>query len=1022
MTVLIVLYILAMATATFIENDYGTTSSKSLVYNARWFELLMLWLTVNFIGNIFRYKLYTRKKWPVLLLHLSFVVILFGSLVTRYMGFEGVMSIREGAASNEIITETTYITATVKNNAKVLVYEEDVMLSPAGNNKFKMNCKHENTPFTIEYKSFIPNARPVFNPVAKGKTHLHIVFLLDNGRREIYLAENEIMQVGKVFVGFNKPQEGVINFVQNDTAILLQPTEDGTYMEMMSQEQISIPKDSLKPAQFLKLYAFSSTQFVVKEVVKGEMSYVSAGATEKGMFQADGVEVTVKSGNETKDILLIGGKSTLPEPVNLKINGLNINLKYGSKIIETPFDVRLRDFQLERYPGTMSPSSYASEVTVLDGNTSFDYRIFMNHVLDYEGYRFFQSSYDFDEKGTILSVNHDYWGTLISYIGYFIMSLSMFLILFWKGSRFYSLTKKLFGERTKATILILSISMFTSFANAQESPSSSKAPAKKLVVSRQHAEKFGRLLTQDFHGRVKPVNTYALEALRKIYKKDSYQGLTAEQVMLSSIIDPYTWAEEYIIHVKQNALGLKMSSDLQVRDGLTSAANFYKTGQYYLQGAVTNISIKKNLDRTSTDKEVINLDERFNVYLEVLNGSLLQIYPIVGDENNKWTAIYDGNPDMKLDSMVLKLHYGYLYSLVKAVETNDYKEADFYLDKIKEYQQLTGKAIIPPVRKTELEIKYNHWNIFKYLMMFYMVLGFVMLTLAVIKIFASENKIINIMLNLFTFVTFIGLLAHLAGLGLRWYISEHAPWSNGYEAVLFVASVIVFAGLLFSLLFRKTKIIIALGVIMASLFLGIAHGSTMNPEITNLVPVLKSYWLMIHVAVITGSYAFLGLGSIIAMMVMAMYIFRTKANAGKLQQHISDLTVINEMTLTVGLFALSIGTFLGGVWASESWGRYWSWDPKEVWSLISMMVYVFVLHMRIVPGLKGNFAFNLASLWSISTLIMTFFGVNFYLSGMHSYSAGDPVPIPFWVYIAVVFFTIFSIISYIRYKSFNSKA
>jgi cytochrome c-type biogenesis protein CcsB len=193
----------------------------------------------------------------------------------------------------------------------------------------------------------------------------------------------------------------------------------------------------------------------------------------------------------------------------------------------------------------------------------------------------------------------------------------------------------------------------------------------------------------------------------------------------------------------------------------------------------------------------------------------------------------------------------------------------------------------------------------------------------------------------------------------------------------------------------------------------------MSPEMTNLVPVLKSYWLMIHVAVITGSYAFLGLGSILGLMVLLLYIMRNKDNSKHLNTTIKELTAINEMTLTVGLYMLTIGTFLGGVWANESWGRYWSWDPKEVWSLISMMVYVFVLHMRIVPGLKNQYAFNVASLFSIGTLIMTFFGVNFYLSGMHSYAAGDPVPIPVWVVPSIVGFVLLSIIAYWKFNTYK---
>ena len=566
--------------------------------------------------------------------------------------------------------------------------------------------------------------------------------------------------------------------------------------------------------------------------------------------------------------------------------------------------------------------------------------------------------------------------------------------------------------KNKATIFLLLFG-FSATIFAQQ------PDTKKYVVSAEHARKFGELLIQDHGGRIKPVNTYALEALRKVYKKDTYQGLTADQVLLSAQIDPYAWGEEYLIHVKPNILGSKMSHDLKEKNGYTSAANFYQTGNYYLLDKTNEIAALKNSDRNATDKEIVNLDERFNVWVEILNGSLLHIYPKENDPNNKWYAGTDQTAFVAQDTMVLKMHQLYLQSLVNAVKTNDYKDADFYLDIIKGYQKKIGGAIIPSDKKIDLELKYNRWNIFKKLMMFYLPIGAIFLILAFVELFAKRKRLLNYTLKLFTFVVIMGLFLHGIGLGVRWYVSEHAPWSNAYEAMIFVSFVAIIAGLLFS--YKKSKFILAAAIILASLLMGIAHGNSMNPEMTNLVPVLKSYWLNIHVAVISGSYAFLGLGSLLALLVMLFYIIRTKANAEKLDKISEELTHVNEMTLTVGLFALSIGTFLGGVWANESWGRYWSWDPKEVWSLISMMVYVFVLHMRIVPGLRGKFAFNLLALWSIATLIMTFFGVNYYLSGMHSYAGGDKVPVPTWAYYALVFFIVFSMVSYWRYSRMEKK-
>lgn len=1017
MSVLIVIFFVAMAVATFIENDFSTSTAKALIYNAWWFEAIMFLLVLNFIGNIFRYKLLRKEKLPILIFHVAFIIILIGAFVTRYFGFEGLMPIREGATADVILSDITYVTATVDNGKEQKDYEKEVLFGALGNNHFKMNETFRDKPFSIEFVDFVPNAKTVFIPKENGKKHIHLVFADQNGRNEIYLAEKEIIQIGSPFFSFNNPLQGVFNFVQNDTTLLLQPTEKGTFMEMQTRENFNVPKDSILPVQFNKLYSFPSTQFVVKGFVNGEKGIAAASQEEKSRYAYDALYLNVSSGNETQQVVLQGTKNAISEPKKIHLNGLNFALHYGSKALKTPFAVQLRDYQMERYPGTNSPSSYASEVTVIDGAKKFDYRIFMNHVLDYKGYRFFQSSYDPDEKGTILSVNHDYWGTLITYIGYFFMSIGMFFTLFWKGSRFMSLSKKLKQLSQNKTTIIVFLSLWSWATPAQNKDVPTQQKIEKYVVSKEHAEKFGRLLIQDHQGRIKPVNTYALEALRKVYKKDTYQGYTAEQVILSAQIDPFAWGEEYLIHVKPNALGSKISTDLKVKDGHTSAANFFKTGAYYLTEHISKATIKRDLDKNASDKEIINLDDRFNVFVQILNGNLLHLYPKPKDPNDKWYAGIDDAAFVGQDTMVLKMHKLYMESLVQAVKTNNYKDADFYLSIIKDFQIKQGGHIIPSEKKIDLEIKYNRWNIFKYLMMFYMFFGLLLLAVALFDLFGKPLKVIGYFGKLFVGLIVLGLFFHGLGMGVRWYVSGHAPWSNGYEAVILVALATVLAGLIFSV--KKNRFILAVAALMASLLLGIAHGSTMNPEISNLVPVLKSYWLMIHVAIITSSYGFLGLSAILGLLVLLFYILKTKNNAEKLEKTMDELTYVNEMSMTVGLFTLSIGTFLGGVWANESWGRYWSWDPKEVWSLISMMVYIFILHMRMVPGLRGKFAFNLVSLWSISTIIMTFFGVNFYLSGMHSYAAGDPVPIPMWVYFAVAGFAVFSVISYIRYKRFT---
>jgi cytochrome c-type biogenesis protein CcsB len=274
----------------------------------------------------------------------------------------------------------------------------------------------------------------------------------------------------------------------------------------------------------------------------------------------------------------------------------------------------------------------------------------------------------------------------------------------------------------------------------------------------------------------------------------------------------------------------------------------------------------------------------------------------------------------------------------------------------------------------------------------------------------------SLLINILSWLLFTGFVFHTIGLALRWYIAGHSPMSNGYESMIFISWVTLLAGFIFS---RKSPFALSATAVLGSMTLMVAHLSFMDPEITNLVPVLKSYWLTLHVSVITGSYGFLGLGAILGLINMILLALSTKGNLQKIGNTVEELTVINYKTLTLGLYLLTIGTFLGAVWANESWGRYWGWDPKETWSLITIVVYSLVIHSRLIPGLKDIFSFNVLSLFAFSSVLMTYFGVNYYLSGMHSYAAGDQVPVPSFVYIAVILLAAVSLLAYLRYSNWK---
>jgi cytochrome c-type biogenesis protein CcsB len=265
----------------------------------------------------------------------------------------------------------------------------------------------------------------------------------------------------------------------------------------------------------------------------------------------------------------------------------------------------------------------------------------------------------------------------------------------------------------------------------------------------------------------------------------------------------------------------------------------------------------------------------------------------------------------------------------------------------------------------------------------------------------------------------IGLLflMHLGGLLIRWYISGHAPWSDAYESMIYVAWATMFFGLAFG---RKSELTVASTAFVTAIILMVAHWNWMDPAIGNLQPVLNSYWLMIHVAVIVASYGPFTLGMILGLVALFLMIFTNAKNKQKMDLTIQEITYINEMALTVGLVMLTIGNFLGGQWANESWGRYWGWDPKETWALISIMVYAFVIHARFVPALRGKWIYNVMSVFAFASILMTYFGVNFHLSGMHSYASGEKQAVEIYLYIALAVVVV-AAIAFWKHQKFYKK-
>ncbi len=1029
-SILLLIYALSMAVATFIENDFGTPTAKAFIYNAKWFELIMVLLIINFIGNISKYNLWRFEKWPMLFFHLSFIVILIGAGITRYVSYDGRMEIPQGTTQNEIISTDNFFKVLISNqNGEKREYQEvKKIMTPKvpffGQAEFKNTYDFKGKTVTLKSLNYVPRAKESIKPSDKGKKILHIVTMGEKTRKDIYLIDGEIKNINNTLVSFNNPIEGSVQIYEKKAGeLFIKSPFEGTVMRMATQTQSKVPLMQEEKAMLKSLYSLGKSQFVLPSnpVQKGFFEY-KEGDKVKDENSDDLIVMEISTPTKTDTISFYGGQGKIVYGINHKIEDLTVNIGYGSVLYKTPFSVRLNDFELDRYPGSTSPSSYKSKITIIEKEKKVneDHEVFMNNVIDYGGYRLFQSSYFPDESGTVLSVNHDVIGTTVSYIGYAFLFFGLISMLFWKSTHFDRLNnqlKQIVARKKNLTILLLMLISISAHAQQGHAKKIKPEEIKNLVkIDKDHADRFGHLLIQDVNGRISPINTVAIDILRKVYKKDNFYELDANQWMISIIENPMIWGNVPLIKVGTKGGEELIKITKADKDGYTTITNLFDfnpaTGEprYVLEELHKKTFSKKASDQTNFDKEVIAVDERLQILSSIINGQYLRIIPIKNELNNTWTSWI--TPAFTIDTTAQKFFKNYFTAVGKAEKSGDWKEAGIAIEKIDEYQQTWGETIVPSKQKVNIEVFYNKLNIFFWLMIAYSILGSILLITAFVEVFSKKANTIRKIISFLIFSLFVLFFIHAIGLAVRWYISGHAPWSNGYEAIVFISWVGILAGIV--LYKNRNAFIPASGLFVAVILMGFAHGSSLlDPQITPLVPVLKSYWLMIHVAIITSSYAFFGLGALLSIISLLLYLSPKK---DAIDSTIKELSIVNELSLTIGIVNLTIGTFMGGIWANESWGRYWSWDPKETWAFISVIIYAAVLHLRLIPALKNNWIFNVASMWAVSTIIMTYFGVNYYLSGLHSYAAGDPIPIPNWIYITTSFFVILTIFSYFGYK------
>lgn len=1043
--VLFLLFALFCALATFIESAYGTPTAWAMVYDTFWFEYIQLLLGINLLCGMFRYKMFGLKKLPLMIFHISFLFILVGSAMTRYAGFEGILPIREHTQNSLIESSKTSLRiSAIKDGERYSAVNDRYIGNLPFANSFKLKLNLGDDQAVLKYKDLILNAHYTYKE-NNNSDPLLVLMLSQKGSQgvDVKFEKGEVKNIEGVNFAFMNDNVKA-PFVKIDENLTLSSSENLHFLSMLDGQNLDLKIGEKANAKERRLYEINDISFVVKaaslhaqEALEGsnrpqdesfwlwfKSAWLEVGRTM--LISTFGEPQNWKNSlllhfkdfalsNKNKNLELTGSNALKLElsykneskefyifeynkPIMIELADQKFFISWALSYEQLPFDIYLRDFVLDRYPGSMSPASYASEITVKNNNENFDYRIFMNNVLDYDGYRFYQSSYDQDEKGTVLSVNKDP-GKIPTYIGYFLLCLGMFMNFLNPHSRFRTLARLINKDTLKHTSVIIFI-LLLSFGS--EKTFAQDLNSTLPVVNTNHAKALATLIVQkSADGRMVPFDTLSREILEKIHQSDSYKDQNSNAVMLSMLVDVDKWQMEPFILMPQNqAVRDAIANILEIPSAkYISYKDFFdENNRYKLQKYVENANRKNPNARGVFDKEIIKLDERANVVNLVFSGELFKFIPVQNNPNNVWLAPFSAVTTLKGDEghIVLALIQNYFSAVENAFKDGNWTRADEGLKFIKEYQEKIGYKVMPSKTKVEMEIFSNKAEIFVKLAPVYLIAGFLLLILVFSKMVVPNLKI-SFIFKVVYVLNVLAFVIHTVGLGLRAYLSGHAPWSNGYESMVYIAWALSLSGIFFS---RKSPIALSLTSILSGVVLMVAHLSEMNPQITNLVPVLNSYWLSIHVSVITASYGFLGLCALLGIFTLFLMCFLKKDGKYNLNilRNITEATRINEMAMIFGLCLLTVGNFLGAIWANESWGRYWSWDSKETWALVSILVYAAILHLRMIPKYCNQFVFALWSMFAYWVIIMTYFGVNYFLTGLHSYAAGEAAQIPNYVY------------------------
>ena len=635
-----------------------------------------------------------------------------------------------------------------------------------------------------------------------------------------------------------------------------------------------------------------------------------------------------------------------------------------------PFTMRLDTFDIRYHDGTEAEADYVSKFTVTDGGVATEAEVSMNNIYTHRSMRFYQADYDRDRLGSTLAVNYDPWGIPLTYAGYGLLFLSLLWTLVDPRGAYRRLLRSPLLRR--GVLSLLAVTAFSTGAGAVK------------VLPKETADKFGRLYML-YDNRVCPVQTFAVDFTKKLYGSSSYKGFTAEQVLTGFIFYGDEWGAEPVVRVKSGALkdALQLPRYCSVNTFFNQMLGGYILGPYvqeYYQG-----------QQDEFHKHVADIDDRLMMVMNLRRGTLLKVFPVTAGGKTTWYAPTDNLDGVAVDSLHRKYMQGVFSLVYQEVLAGNIAHVDAIFDKMLKYQQVNGGSSLPTGAQVEAERVYNAVPFATILFMVNLTAGVLLVAFAIYFMVrgngnngrnGSIGKTAKVANVAGVAVSVVSLAALTACLALRWVAGGRVPMANGYETMLVMAWSVMLLSLVVC---RRFRIIVPFGLLMSGFFLLVSHINYMNPQITHVMPVLQSPLLSVHVSVIMMSFALLSLTFVCGVTALLLRLIRGR-NAPGIDVQTDSLALLSRLLLYPAVALLAVGVFVGAVWANVSWGTYWSWDAKEVWGLITLLVYAVAVHEASLPFLRRPVGFHLFMVLAFLTIIMTYFGVNYFLGGMHSYA------------------------------------